>query len=223
MMRKILIASAGIAALAAAAAGIAQTAQTRPPVAADGSVRVSDMRQRADARFEALDANKDNKISRQELQDRRGDMRNGRGPRVRGPRGGPAGGRGGAMFGGADANRDGIVTQSEITANAAQRFQRIDANHDGRIVREEMQALRGGFGGERGGPGRFGARGGRGGQGRLAMLDADRDGTISRGEFQRAQADRIARLDANRDGKVTREERRASRPGRSGPGGARQF
>jgi Ca2+-binding EF-hand superfamily protein len=224
-MKTWMIVGTGIAALTAAG-GVA-IAQPAPPRPAQGTVSVSDLKQRAAERFDRLDANHDNQISRQELQARRGAMRDGSGPRGRmgarrgGPDGAVRGGpRGGAMFGKADTNRDGAVTQSEFTAQAVQRFQRLDANHDGRIVNEEMRVP----GSRSGGPrGRLGARGGAPAPGRLAMLDADRNGSISRAEFERAQADRLIRLDADHDGKVTREERQANRPNRSGPAGQRQF
>ena len=47
----------------------------------------------------------------------------------------------------ADANGDGIVTRQEVLDQAGERFDRIDANHDGKLDRNELQragrALRG--------------------------------------------------------------------------------
>lgn len=54
----------------------------------------------------------------------------------------------------ADATGDRVVTRNEFLAQAAARFDRIDANRDGRIDRAERQAARGTKGGQhRGGPG----------------------------------------------------------------------
>jgi len=50
---------------------------------------------------------------------------------------------------------------------------------------------------------------GRGGMVRLA--DADKDGTITKAEFQAAALQRFDRLDGNHDGTVTRDEAKAAR------------
>lgn len=72
--------------------------------------------------FERLDANRDGRLTAEE-----------RPPR--GERHGWGHGRhhGGGMRG-ADANRDGNVTQAEFQAHGAQMFARMDANSDGRIT-----------------------------------------------------------------------------------------
>ena len=62
--------------------------------------------------------------------------------------------------------------------------------------------------------GRMG-RGGRGGQAMggmmLRMADADKDGAITRAEFDNAVAARFARVDADGNGAITAEERQAAR------------
>lgn len=51
-----------------------------------------------------------------------------------------------------DTNGDGVVTRAEFLADAGQRFDRMDANKDGKIDAAERQAMRGKMGhrGERG-------------------------------------------------------------------------
>ena len=51
----------------------------------------------------------------------------------------------------------------------------------------------------------------------LQEADTNRDGAVSRAEFNAGVQARFARLDTNRDGSLTREEMRAGRPDR-GPG-----
>ena len=54
----------------------------------------------------------------------------------------------------ADANCDGVVTRQEMLDQAGQRFDRLDANHDGKLDRTELErvgrAMRGmrGMGGD---------------------------------------------------------------------------
>jgi hypothetical protein len=59
--------------------------------------------------------------------------------------------RGGGMMMRADANGDGLITRDEHLAQAAERFDRMDADRDGRLTGEEMarigrrmRAMRGG-------------------------------------------------------------------------------
>ena len=50
----------------------------------------------------------------------------------------PPGGR--AMIR-ADANGDGVITREEFVAQATQRFDRMDVNHDGKVDQAEMQQV----------------------------------------------------------------------------------
>lgn len=52
----------------------------------------------------------------------------------------------------ADANGDGIVTRDEAIAQAAARFDRMDANHDGKLDQAELADRRYGRGPRDGGP-----------------------------------------------------------------------
>jgi hypothetical protein len=50
-------------------------------------------------------------------------------------------GRGG-LFRMADADKDGAVSKAEFVNTALQRFDRLDANHDGTVTRDEAKAAR---------------------------------------------------------------------------------
>ena len=129
----------------------------------------------------------------------------------------------GEMFTRMDANSDGVINQADRDAMRNSMFDRMDANKDGSISREEFTAAHPGRGGPgmaaHGSPrmeghhGRHGGMGGRhGGMGKmmLRMADADKDGSVTRAEFDTAVAAHFDRVDANRDGSITKEERKAA-------------
>lgn len=88
----------------------------------------------------------------------------------------------------ADANMDGKISRAEADGQASQRFDRLDANHDGFLTPDEMP-----------GPG---AR-------MIGRADADHDGKLSRPEFLVQSGNRFDRIDANRDGQITADEMKA--------------
>lgn len=105
-----------------------------------------------------------------------------------------------------DKNGDGVIDRSEAAASPrlAARFDQLDANHDGKLEKDELPGphmFRHGKGGPMDGPdGRHG--------GMMARLDTDKDGRISRAE---AQADpkfaaRFDTLDVNKDGYVDKAD-----------------
>jgi hypothetical protein len=122
-----------------------------------------------------------------------------------------------------DANRDGKLDQADREARQKVRFDRIDANHDGAVTYAEFTAARGNF--EQARKDRLARRGddagrhhaGRGGHrfalGRFAArtADADKDGAVTKAEFQTAALQRFDRADANHDGTVTPDEAKAAR------------
>ncbi|UVO49416.1 hypothetical protein M0208_02395 [Sphingomonas sp. SUN019] len=126
----------------------------------------------------------------------------------------PGGPRG---AGPADANRDGIVTRAEATAEAERRFTAIDANRDGKVTKDELRAER-----ER----HRAMRADR----RFDRIDKNRDGSVTKAEMTAAGERRMAnraergpragmhhgpkhggmsmgkRVDPNGDGEATRAE-----------------
>lgn len=105
--------------------------------------------------FDRLDANRDGMISRDEF-GRAREMRSERRAERNAARGGVDGDRramrkmhrmggrqgGGMMMRMADLDKDGRVSLQEATTSALQRFDRVDANRDGRISPDERQQNR---------------------------------------------------------------------------------
>jgi len=136
---------------------------------ADRAVRHAEKRAQM---FDRLDANKDGSISKAEWdqadaarQAKRAEWKAKRGERagapgngaerhaMRGHHGGKRGGHGGP--GGwmkADANGDKAISQAEFVAGALARFDRMDANKDGKVTAEERQVMRQAMRDKRGAP-----------------------------------------------------------------------
>lgn len=113
-----------------------------------------------------------------------------------------------AMFDRVDANGDGRVTRDELDAARSDRFERMDANGDGLLTEAELRA----FGEER--AERRAAR-------MLDRMDEDGDGAVSSAEFAALSERRAERMferaDVNGDGAIDRDEAEAMR-GRFGRG-----
>ena len=127
-----------------------------------------------------------------------------------------------------DTNGDGKITAEERAAHRdariEARFQRLDADKDGAVTLAEMKAAheqraekRGARaeGGDRDGKRPHGMRRGghgRGGPGDMMMrADANKDGVITKAEFQAPMLAMFDRLDADKNGVVTKAERDAAR------------
>lgn len=126
----------------------------------------------------------------------------------------PQGGRG---LAGADADGDGIVTRAEVTAQGEARFARLDADKNGTVTPEEMQAGMGGGGGAYGG-GAANASAGAGGGGRPGGGMA---GPMSKEQYLERSLGRFDAADANKDGKLDKDELAAAQQG-GRPAGAGQ-
>ncbi|MET0307187.1 MAG: ca2+ sensor protein [Sphingomonas sp.] len=138
-MKKLIVAGTLAATLLTGSAYARQDGQRRDPLAradanGDGIVTREEFLADVDARFAKLDLNKDGKITPDERPEK--------------------GGMADRMISRADANGDGVITLEEQRAQALQRFDRIDTNHDGKIDQAERDAamamMRGGRG-DRGG------------------------------------------------------------------------
>ncbi len=176
-----LIVAASLAAIALP--GVALAAQTPPPPGSDRVVTRADAIARADQRFDALDTDRDGKISAAERAAQTGQD----GPHRRG---------GGRMLERADANRDGAVTRGEFRAMAAAGFDRQDLNHDGRVdaaerrqSREQRMSRRGPQSGGTITRAAFQARA----LARFDRMDANKDGQIDPAERFMAREKRMQR------------------------------
>lgn len=104
------------------------------------------------------------------------------------------------------------------TAGARMRMRMMaaDTDHDGRISRAEWLAMRAAMPARGGGAGSAG--GGAGGPPRdpgrmFDRLDANADGFLDSAEIDALIQRRLARMDADGDGRVTRGERHGATPG----------
>lgn len=132
----------------------------------DGRVDADELRQVAEARlgqrrermaerqgqmFERFDTDRNGQLSREEFSQRMAMRGNADGRRgMRGMRGRGPGGPGGRMGAGV-LRGDGVVTAEEFRSRALARFDRMDANRDGRIAPDERRGGRDGRG-RRGAP-----------------------------------------------------------------------
>ncbi len=104
-----------------------------------------------------------------------------------------------------DANQDGAIDKAEWQG-PPERFDRIDADRDGRITEAEVKQALGG------GDGRWMDKTA---DAAFRRFDADQDGRITAAEWK-GRPESFQRLDANQDGAITREELTPKGPGRRG-------
>ena len=142
--------------------------------------------------FGRLDSNRDNFLTKAEMQAGRGQKRQ-KLQGARAQRGAVAGAHAFERF---DLNRDGAISRAEWDAHAAQRQQR--------------RAATGGRGDGARGVRHAGMGMGMGGR-MFQTADVDRDNRLSFAEAQNAALQRFDRADLNRDGSLTPEERRQAR------------
>ena len=212
-MTKLLIGSA-IALIASASIAAAQPAAPAvptPPHAGKVMVR-GEVQTMVRTHFARLDANKDGAITTAEIAELKG----------------AHGGHGGAGM--AHGGPDAMKMHDGMKRDPAAAFDRLDANKDGMISRDEFAkgrevriekriAMREGGHGADAAPGakhkmrmhRMGG-GGMGGGHMIVMADTDKDGRITLAEAEAMALKHFDQMDANRDGRVTPEERRAARP-----------
>jgi hypothetical protein len=135
-----------------------------------------------------------------------------------------------AQFATLDANRDGFLSDAERSAvrdaRIEKRFAQLDTDRNGSVTLAEMKAQgdrRGEASAERSGRrGHHGKHPGMraGGRGHGGMhLDANKDGRISKAEFQAPALERFDRMDADRNGVVTTAEHQAARAAMKGARG----
>ncbi|MBP6834556.1 MAG: hypothetical protein KA978_27485 [Deltaproteobacteria bacterium] len=173
----------------------------------DGRVEVSELPPRAQTRMAAADTNRDGVLSAQEITAHMEAQR-------------------AVRFARMDSNSDGAVTADEVGPRW-EHLQAADADHNGRVSRDELQAahasgaLRGGHGHGRG----RGEGGPRDGAGFVQRFDRNGNGSIEVSELPPRMAEHLGAADTNRDGtlsadelRIHREQRRAAREaGERGP------
>lgn len=200
-MRKVLLAAAGAAVLAAGFAGVAvaqsggENASARHGIFqadadSDGVLTRAEFDASRVAQFARLDTDNNGELTREEMRAQRGD---------RGRRG-HRGHRGGGLTR-ADANNDGNITREEFLARPTAMFARLDADNDGVIQASERPQR----------PERRAENGERRQRADRPNPDTDGNGTFSQAEFTAMGARMFERLDANNDGRVTQDEAQAVR------------
>ncbi|MBB1087352.1 EF-hand domain-containing protein [Lysobacter sp. SG-8] len=192
----VALASALVAGTAFAAPGAAegrQGAMTRLDANGDGAIDKAEAAQapRLAERFDRMDRNGDGRLTADER------------PQRRGHRGGPGGGLDRIVK--LDANQDGRISKVEVAdmPRLAERFDAIDRNRDGYIVRSELRAHHEAMRAE------HEAKREERRQARFAEADGNNDGRLSKAEVDASMprlAPAFAFMDENRDGYLSASE-----------------
>jgi Ca2+-binding EF-hand superfamily protein len=132
MIIRTLIAAGAVLAVAAPA-----LAQTSAPSGPSGMTLEQFQAKNTDKMFERLDTNKDGKISPDEFAAFRENNAKADAKATK------AGKRGKRMFARFDKDKDGSLSRTEAADVLAMRFKRMDANNDGILTLEELQAKSG--------------------------------------------------------------------------------
>jgi len=88
-----------------------------------------------------------------------------------------------------DTDKDGKFSKPEFDTESTALFKRLDKNSDGKIAADEIPAHH---------------WGGKGQQ--FGMMDADKDGKVTKAEFSAAEDKMFQQLDTNGDGVITKDE-----------------
>ena len=191
------------------APAIAAIAPIAPPMA--HRMDVTQTRDQAVAKvrthFAQMDVNRDGFVAGDEMQSMRGHHQGMK--RHMGERRGRGGERmamanPGAAFDRLDANRDNMISREEFgrarEIRNERRVARNNAPGAGADGERKMHRMGGGRG-----------MGGKGRGGMMRLADLDRDGRVSLQEATTSALQRFDRVDANRDGRITPDERRQQR------------
>lgn len=219
---KTFLTTAAVGALMIAGVAVAQGQTPAPPPPPKPPLSKAEMLARADARFDRLDTNKDGQLS---VEERKAGMERARAA-MAGPerKGGELqdfapGRRGGGdmaerMMARADTNGDGLISKAEYRAMAEARYDRMQAG-EGRMGRRgpgpEGAAMPGAMPGpgamrDPDGPHGPGHKGPGHKGGGMMRADANKDGVITRAEYDAMAAQRFDALDANKDGRIDAAE-----------------
>jgi len=207
---KILL-PAALAALAGTAALAQGTAAPPASPMADGAMTRDEALQMARDHFGRLDSNHDGTITTEEVSKGREKFVERRATRDGAPhrreRGEHRRGDPNAAFDRLDANKDGSISRDEF---AKAREERIEKRI---VIREQaMDKARDAAREGRTHEMRAHRMAGRGHARMIVMADSNRDGKITLGEAEAMAVQHFDRMDSNKDGRVTPEERRAAMP-----------
>jgi len=136
--------------------------------------------------------------------------------------GGHMGGHGDHGFSRIDTDKDGAISKAEFAVGRDTMFQKLDANSDGAFTREEATAgaqawrKKSTEAGKTMSPEREAKHKERA-EKMFNDLDADKDGKITKAEFNAAGDKLFARMDVNADGKIVKGEGRPVKPATTTP------
>lgn len=162
----------------------------------DGKVTREEFNNAVRKRFAEADLNNDGRISDDDLPP----MMRGRNVLSEGGGFGHGRGFGGGMGGGvmgflrgADANKDGVITLEEAQAESGKMFTQFDRNKDNVVDTADFDAMKKEMTDYR--VKRF-----------IHRFGGDKDGKVTREQFDKVAKERFAQMDLNNDGRVTRDE-----------------
>ena len=99
-----------------------------------------------------------------------------------------------------DADHDGKVTRDEHSAAAKKMFDAMDGNEDGKVTAAEMEAAHERVAGRKAKPGEMKAAE------KIKTIDTDGDGVLSAAEHAAGSGTMFEAMDADRDGSLTEAE-----------------
>jgi Ca2+-binding EF-hand superfamily protein len=105
-----------------------------------------------------------------------------------------------SQFEGMDANRDGRIAAAEHAAAAKKMFQAMDTNRDGKVTAAEMDAAQQTI------TGRKPQAQGMSSAEKIKVVDRDGDGTLSAAEHEQGSKGMFEKMDKNRDGYLSKQE-----------------
>jgi hypothetical protein len=99
-----------------------------------------------------------------------------------------------------DTNKDGRISKAEHAMGAKKMFQKIDADYDGRVTADEMNAAHKDM------PSAHSSKPMKSSADKIKAIDADSDGVISAEEHEKGAQKMFTRMDKNEDGDLSQAE-----------------